>query len=764
MAVLWLALAAPLAVAETVGGNDAAVDRVRPALSVTDPDRPRPAVPLVAIEPVEEAAPPDLDLDPATLDNVIAILEDDARRQEVLDTLRALQAVEEPPAPEVSLFARPMEWLRQNLDQRTDALLDLVDSAVASLENIQLFGDWLTLQITSPLRRAFWANTFRDLGLVLGISIAVSIVAARLLRRPRAVFKRYAPPTPFHLAAGIALHGLVRLVPVALFVGVALLVGAILQLGPFTTAVAAALVQGLAFVTAVTVLIRVVLNFQNPNMQLFAADPKIGQAVQRNLIRLVAIGGYGYFGLEAARALGLPWALHGFSLHILFLLTFFLYVRMVLRFREEGAHGFEALASAGTAGLLGRFLPWDRVARIWHFGAILFGLVIYGAWALQVPGGPLFLLRAMLLMVAILAASRLIHVWLSESNGGGATGKAGDDGEESDLTEVLTSAAQSPLTFFWRLLTTLVTLALILQVWGIDVVGLLASETARSLRNALATSAITLGLAYLVWKLASVLIRSLVEEKDDLGRLVRSNRSRTLLTISRNLIFVLVWITAGLMVLSELGVNLAPLLAGAGVIGLAIGFGSQQLVRDIITGLFILIEDTVSVGDVAELGGKAGVVEAVSLRTVRLRSYDGQVHTIPYSSIDTISNFTKEYSYYVFDVGVAYKENTDRVIEVMREIGAEMQRERAYRRLILEPLDVAGVDRFADSAVVIRARIKTRPLQQWTVGREFNRRLKQRFDALGIEIPFPQRTLHMIDPRPQQPAAAGQAAPASAAE
>jgi small-conductance mechanosensitive channel len=612
----------------------------------------------------------------------------------------------------------------------------------------------LTYQFTSPLRREFWSRALVDLGLVLGISVVVSLGVLRLLRPARRIFQDYHPPTPLHLIVGTALHVGLRLVPVAVFAATAIAVGVILDLGVFTREVAAALVTGLAFVTAFTASIRAILNYRNPHMRLLPLDAETGAAVQAGLIRVAAVGGYGYFGLEAARALGLPWTLHGFLQHVLFLVTFLLYVRLVLRFRREGAQGFEVLGESGTAGLLGRFLPWEKVARVWHWGAILFGLAIYGAWALQVPGGPVFLLRAMLLTIFILVLSRLFHVWLGQRATAQPSGRA-DDGEDADLSEALASAAQSPLNFVWRGLTTVITLALILQVWGVDILGLLASETGRQLRNAAATSGLTILLAYVIWKIVSMAIRGAVDEKDALGRPARSNRSRTLLTIGRNLLFVLIWVTAGLTVLSELGVNLAPLLAGAGVIGLAIGFGSQQLVRDIITGFFILIEDTVSVGDVAELGGKSGVVEAVTLRTVRLRSYDGQVHTVPFSSIDTISNFTKDFSYYVFDVGVAYKESTDRVIEVMREIGAEMQRERAYRRLILDPLDVAGVDRFEDSAVVIRARIKTRPLQQWTVGREFNRRLKQRFDALGIEIPFPQRTLHMI-PQPgaqQVPAA-----------
>jgi moderate conductance mechanosensitive channel len=189
-------------------------------------------------------------------------------------------------------------------------------------------------------------------------------------------------------------------------------------------------------------------------------------------------------------------------------------------------------------------------------------------------------------------------------------------------------------------------------------------------------------------------------------------------------------------------VNANALLAGAGVVGLAIGFGAQTLVKDLITGLFILVGDTVRVGDVVDLSGKAGVVEAISMRTITLRDYNGNVHTIPYSSIDVVTNMTKDFSFYVFDVNVAYKEDVDRVVEVLREIDSKLRREWPYRRLILEPLEIAGVDAFRDSAVLVKARIKVRPGEQWKVGREFNRRIKRRFEEAGIEIPFPHQKLY----------------------
>ncbi|MFW5680438.1 MAG: mechanosensitive ion channel domain-containing protein [Pseudomonadota bacterium] len=760
IAVFWLcAFAGADALGQAERQSDAAVDRARPAISApaqapTGDPAPTPAAEdgaTVGAEPASEqategAADALTGLDQATLERAIEVLEDEQERQAVLDTLRAV-AASEAAAPDTAepLINGPMGWLRDQLDQRAQTLVDAMDGAVASLDNIGVFGDWLEQQVTSPLRREFWLRTLTNLGIIFGTSVPAAFMVLWLLRPARRLFETYAPPTPFHLIAATALHAVLRLVPVAVFAGTAIATGAVLDLGPFTQAVAVALVTGFAFVTAGTALLRAVLNYRNPHMRLVPLEPAAGAELQRGLVRVVAVGGYGYFGLEAARALGLPWTLHGFLLHLLFLATFLFYVRLVLRFRSRGVEGFHALAAAGAGGMLGQFLPWRTVARIWHWGAILFGLALYGAWALQVPGGPLFLLRSMVATLALLVAIRLINVWLTQRSDPGRG--AEEAGDEFDAADAITSAARSPLTLVWQVVTTLLGLALIFQVWGGDVLGLLGSETGRAFRNALISSVAAITVAYVLWKVVNGWIRAAIDEKDALGRPVRSNRGRTLLTISRNLLFVLIWVTAILTGLSELGVNLAPLLAGAGVIGLAVGFGSQQLVKDIITGFFILIEDTVSVGDVAELAGRSGVVEAVTLRTVRLRAYDGIVHTIPYSSIDTIANFTKDFSYYVFDVGVAYSEDTDRVVEVMREIGAEMQRDRAFRRLILAPLDVAGVDRFADSAVIIKARIKTRPLQQWTVGREFNRRLKQRFDALGIEIPFPQRTLHVVDPR-----------------
>ncbi len=200
-----------------------------------------------------------------------------------------------------------------------------------------------------------------------------------------------------------------------------------------------------------------------------------------------------------------------------------------------------------------------------------------------------------------------------------------------------------------------------------------------------------------------------------------------------------------------MGVNIAPVLAGAGILGLAIGFGAQSLVKDIITGVFMLIENNIAIGDIVRVKDIGGQVESFSLRSVRLRDYSGNVHVIPNSSIEVVTNFTKEFSRAVFDIGVAYREDVDRVIRIIRQVGDEMAGDPEWADQILEPIEIAGLESFDESAVTIRGRFKTKPIKQWAVRREFNRRIKKAFDEHGIEIPFPYRTLTWAEKTPKVP-------------
>lgn len=229
-------------------------------------------------------------------------------------------------------------------------------------------------------------------------------------------------------------------------------------------------------------------------------------------------------------------------------------------------------------------------------------------------------------------------------------------------------------------------------------------------------------------------------ESKDLGE--TEKRVKTIVGILWGVGKILIWATAIIVFLKKMGIDVKPILAGAGVIGLAVGFGAQELVRDFISGFFIILENQIRTGDVAIINGTGGLVEKIEMRTITLRDFSGVVHIFQNGKINTLSNMTKEWSAMVFDIGVAYKEDPELVIEIMAQVGHEMEKDPEFGPKIIEPIEVVGVNDFADSAVVIRARLKTIPIEQWTVGREYRKRLKKVFDQKGIEIPFPHTTIY----------------------
>lgn len=220
-----------------------------------------------------------------------------------------------------------------------------------------------------------------------------------------------------------------------------------------------------------------------------------------------------------------------------------------------------------------------------------------------------------------------------------------------------------------------------------------------------------------------------------------ARRFETVTRVLRYVASALVALIAGMLILSELGVSIAPILGAAGIVGIAVGFGAQSLIKDYFTGFFLLLENQVTQGDVVRVADRSGVVEDVTLRYVRLRDYEGNVHFVPNGLITTVTNMSRGYACAVMDIRVAYKEDIGAVFAAMRETGRILQQDPQFGRAILEPLEIAGVEDLADSAVVIRCRFKVRELEQWDVRREFLRRIKTDFDARGIEIPHPHLTV-----------------------
>lgn len=254
---------------------------------------------------------------------------------------------------------------------------------------------------------------------------------------------------------------------------------------------------------------------------------------------------------------------------------------------------------------------------------------------------------------------------------------------------------------------------------------------------------LVLVLAWVAWRVCARLVRAAH------GRMVArsanadsANRIETMTQVLRYALGATVLIVAGMLVLDQLGISIAPLIATAGVAGIAIGFGVQSLVKDYFTGIVLLLEDQIRKGDVIEAGGKSGLVEEMTLRYVRVRDYEGSVHFIPNGTITTVSNLSREYAFALIDAGIAYGSDIDRAIEIMRKVAGDLRADLAFAGRIVEDIEIAGVERWEDSAVVLRARLKVAPLEQWGVRREYLRRLKYAFDAGGIEIPYPHVTVY----------------------
>jgi moderate conductance mechanosensitive channel len=220
-------------------------------------------------------------------------------------------------------------------------------------------------------------------------------------------------------------------------------------------------------------------------------------------------------------------------------------------------------------------------------------------------------------------------------------------------------------------------------------------------------------------------------------------RIETLARVFRNAAVIVIFIVAGTLVLGERGISIAPILATAGVAGVAIGFGAQSLIKDFLGGFFLLLDDQVRQGDVVEVAGLSGLVEEVTLRYVRLRNFEGHVHFVPNGEIKTVTNRTRGFAHAVIEVGVAYREDPDEALSIMREVAGAMRAEAAWKAKLPEELEVIGVEKLADSAVVLRARLRVvPPIEQWNVRREFLKRVKKAYDERGIEIPYPHLTVY----------------------
>jgi small conductance mechanosensitive channel len=379
-------------------------------------------------------------------------------------------------------------------------------------------------------------------------------------------------------------------------------------------------------------------------------------------------------------------------------------------------------------------------ARTWHLFALLYFLIVF-VLTLTRPGDALpFVMFATLKSLAAIVVGLLVSSFLTQTIGRRIT-LSDDLRRKLPLLEKRLNSYVPNALRVLRTIILIVVVMVVLNAWGaFDLAAWYASEGGAVLVGNLTSVAVILIVALAVW----LGLASLIEHKlnPETGYGEPSARAKTLLSLFRNALAIAMVTITGMIVLSEIGINIGPLIAGAGVLGLAIGFGAQKLVQDVITGVFIQVENAMNTGDVVTVGGVTGTAERLSIRSVGIRDLSGTYHIVPFSSVDTVSNYMREYGNHVGEYGIGYNENIDEAIEQLQLAFEDLKASEEHGNKLLADLTVAGVVALADSSVNIRVVIKTTPGDQWGVGRAYNRLVKLRFDEAGIEIPFPHTTLY----------------------
>ncbi len=674
------------------------------------------------------------------IESIIKSLEDPEARGKLIRQLEVLAQTGQEPVPQAAVKSAMAEML-QGISERVAVFSAAVMELTAGANRIPEVVTWGRKQMVDPAARNFWKEVLTRILLVIGFAYFAFYTVRGLLGRLRKAWTE--PEAVGWTARFFRLVGLflLDLLPIAAFAIVAYVTLGLVNPRETTRLVVLAWINAFMIVRLVIAISGALLAPEAPKLRLQKIEDETAYYLNIWVSRLARTAIYGYFGLQAMVFLGLPAASYELLLHLLGLAVTVLLVVLILQNRQEVS---EYLLRFGAGETPPRETPAfkNRASRYWWLVAIFYVAFLYGVWASHIQGGFLFLVRATVVSALILVIGRAAFGLLNAAFRRGF--RIGDELQERfPGLEERANRYLSTVKGVLRVLLGVVMVLALLQAWGMNAVGWFLSEPGRVLGTTVFRVAAIIVVAFVLWEVANGLLAGFLSETDEAGNLLTpSARARTLTSVARKALLLVLSVIATLMILTELGMNIGPLLAGAGVLGLAIGFGSQKLVQDLVTGVFILFEDQIAVDDVVKVADKAGLVEAVSIRSVRLRDFSGTVHTIPYSAISTVSNLTKEFSCAVFEVGVAYREDVDEVMEVLKQIGAELQEDPEFGPLILEPLEVAGVDAFADSAVIIKARIKTMPLKQWAVGRQFNRRMKKRFDELGIEIPFPHQTIY----------------------
>ncbi len=592
------------------------------------------------------------------------------------------------------------------------------------------FAQWLQTQFSDTHRQALWGAIGNDCLIIIGAPLLIGVALSLLLLPVRTNLRRKNPhnrPSRVGLLIGLFV---LRVLPMLVFLGIALTLLDQNEPHRLPRFVILNVIYALGLAYSIQQIARGIFAPTSPHLRLFEMPVDRARSAYRWVSVFTYLIVYGYFFIDVATVLRVPFTSIGLFQNLLAVLLTVLAIIVIYRKRPYIAgviHGQIEDENTESFGLALR--AW--LSRHWHWLATVYLIVSLSVTLVGIENGFALLLRSTILSITILVVSRLsfmaIRYWaMPTSTGSGMIHR-------------------QILAFFLRPFIWVSAAVAIAAVWGFPLARLMATPLGQRATGAVSSFGITLVVLTLLYEMLNASIDRHLSRRDANKQPVATARARTLLPMVRNSAFILFSGIAVLVGLSVIGINIGPLLAGAGVLGVAVGFGSQTLVKDFLTGLFIVVENTIAVGDIVKIENFHGMVEALSIRTIRLRDADGSLHILPFSEVSKITNMSKGFAYALVDVGVSYESDLEKVMNVLREVGAQIQEDPVFKRVIIEPIEVLGVENLGDSSVTIRARLRTRPGKQFDVKRLLLLRIKQRFDKEGIEIPYPTVT-HVVKP------------------
>ena len=492
-------------------------------------------------------------------------------------------------------------------------------------------------------------------------------------------------------------------------------------------------------IEALKALLRVFFAAKHEHLRLIPLGDALAAYWNTRLARMAGLIGYGLLFLVPLARRTVSTGLGELATLLVMALAFLYALYLALRNRRDVRERLHAQAAASE--LLFTRTVLALLAHLWHWAVIAY----FGALAVVTVTRPEsalpFMAQGTIQSVGAIAVGALLLLTLEQATARRIRLSEAKRRRFPMLEQRLNGYVPIVLKGV-RAVILVSAVALVLDAWGLlDFTGWLGSPAGLGLISTALSVALILAAATAAWLIAATWIEYRLNP--DVGRRSRPTaREQTLLTLFRNALAVTLVTVTVMIVLAEIGINIGPLIAGAGVLGLAIGFGAQKLVQDIITGVFIQLENAIDVGDVITAAGITGTVEKLTIRSVNIRDLAGTYHFVPFSSVDSVSNFTRHFAYHVGQYGVAYHEDIDRVIPELRSAYEDLQQDPEIAPALRDDFAIDGVTTLGESSVDFRVRIQTEPGMQWAVGRAYNRLVKKRLDAAGIEIPYPHRTIY----------------------